>query len=1005
MTRRRIVHIGILALTLAGGVLYLAYPNANAHAATSGQMTLYLHRENSAASTTYNALTLSPPSPTTLTTSANVTALVTPAAPCESAQTTGNAINSISVDDDSTPPGTGDNCLATFFSSPVGQTITVETTDTDALYGEIYGSNTPGDTANTNVIMRVYKYDGTTFTQFGAVTLGDFGTGVTDQRVTAAATPSSAVTLNAGDRIVVALSLNVIAFDGSGGADVTRVEFGATPAPSFLRLSYTAITPSKPELTGADDDDFTTSSGVDGWTDCANAGTTYNTKWTCTTPSGTTLGQFNAAATSSEWLILRDKEGATLGTNFGASPENTYIYQTVDTNADGEGTLSTVLNSAIDASGGTTPYFHSGLLLWTSNTDYLVIEAAFDGTNRGVMVNNSGTLSNSTALSEYNRLWLRWDKTGTSYQAQYSTDGTTYTNIGSSVSHATTFTRAGLTSYAAAINTEYAAAFEWFDYALAPRFTQSAYRFFANTDATDVGAALAAQDTAVSATTAGQIFRMRALVHASGQVNTSGQSFKLQFVGKGSGSCASPSGGTPATYTDVTASTAIAFRNNTTPADGATLTANANDPVHGADAIVNQTYEEANNFTNSVSAISPSQDGKWDFALYDNGAPQNTTYCFRAVKSDDTALYAYDMYPEFTTFGAVTLTSAANQSFEIGQSAAAISTVTITALSGTAITAANDLRIAIATSTVDMRFDTSDTSATFGGTASGKVSGPVSYEGGGSVLVIPVNTDFVASETLTIAGLSFANFNAVVAPASGMVLYLDGPADVTADATTNKLIAIRGTETLANHASGQESNKLNVDSTSVSSAELFAFRLTPNGESINVTQLVASITNLKGYKCSDLTNVGLYIDYSADGTVNGTDATIGGTPACEVNGVAGTGSFTFSTAFATSTSRNYILRMDVASNNPGDRMTFSLPTSGLTAVGTVSLEAITPAGSITAAVHFRDSGQGSGGNDETPTETPTTGGTNPGGGTEDLPPPLETPSTGGGGSGGGEESP
>ena len=75
----------------------------------------------------------------------------------------------------------------------------------------------------------------------------------------------------------------------------------------------------------------------------------------------------------------------------------------------------------------------------------------------------------------------------------------------------------------------------------------------------------------------------------------------------------------------------------------------ANDPTHSSDTIVNQDYEEANNFTNSVAAIPAGQDGKWDFALVDHSATEATTYCLRVVKSDGTVLDTYTVIPELTT--------------------------------------------------------------------------------------------------------------------------------------------------------------------------------------------------------------------------------------------------------------------------------------------------------------------------------------------------------------------
>lgn len=184
----------------------------------------------------------------------------------------------------------------------------------------------------------------------------------------------------------------------------------------------------------------------------------------------------------------------------------------------------------------------------------------------------------------------------------------------------------------------------------AKTYEQSAYRFFLNADATSVGMPLAAQDTAATLTATGDKFRLRALVEVqNGNLFASGQDFKLQFIDKsGSLSCASASGGTPSSWTDVTSGTIIAFNDNT-PADGAALTSTTTDPTHSLHTIVNQTYEEANNFTNTQAAINKAQDGKWDFSLYDNGAAADTTYCLRIVKSDGTVLETYTQYPEVTT--------------------------------------------------------------------------------------------------------------------------------------------------------------------------------------------------------------------------------------------------------------------------------------------------------------------------------------------------------------------
>ena len=180
-------------------------------------------------------------------------------------------------------------------------------------------------------------------------------------------------------------------------------------------------------------------------------------------------------------------------------------------------------------------------------------------------------------------------------------------------------------------------------------FDQSAYRWYGNADSTDVGSPLAAQNTAIVLSSAGQDMRLRTTLHISeNNLVQSGINFKLQYAGKGGGTCAAPSG-TPSSYTDVTAGTSIAYLNNATPADGAGLTTNANDPTHASDSNIAQSYEELNNFTNSEAAINSGQDGLWDFALTDNGAPAGSTYCFRIAKSDGSALESYTVYPEVTT--------------------------------------------------------------------------------------------------------------------------------------------------------------------------------------------------------------------------------------------------------------------------------------------------------------------------------------------------------------------
>ncbi len=185
--------------------------------------------------------------------------------------------------------------------------------------------------------------------------------------------------------------------------------------------------------------------------------------------------------------------------------------------------------------------------------------------------------------------------------------------------------------------------------------SQSSFRFFANADSTDVGSALANLNTAGTITSPGGQSRLRMTLTATGTpLHTNHDAFKLQFAAK-SGTCDTAFSGE--TYADITGASVIAYHNNGTPADGVTLTSNANDPQDGVLARIYQTYEELNNFTNaSTTEVGVGQSALWDFALDDNGASANTSYCIRAVHSNGDLLDVYTVIPEITTAAGAGLT-------------------------------------------------------------------------------------------------------------------------------------------------------------------------------------------------------------------------------------------------------------------------------------------------------------------------------------------------------------
>ena len=185
---------------------------------------------------------------------------------------------------------------------------------------------------------------------------------------------------------------------------------------------------------------------------------------------------------------------------------------------------------------------------------------------------------------------------------------------------------------------------------------QVAYKWFQNNDSTAVGGA-GGINTAVTAPTQGMPFRLRLLFYVDGaDLGSSGTTTKLQYAVR-SGTCDTAFEGE--SYNDVTGSTDIRYYDNTDAGatDGAALTVSTFDPRHSTTTggggnmctVVNQDYEEANNFTNSEGAILRYQDGLWDFSLVDYSAPAGTTYCFRAVQSGGGELDTYDVIPEITT--------------------------------------------------------------------------------------------------------------------------------------------------------------------------------------------------------------------------------------------------------------------------------------------------------------------------------------------------------------------
>jgi len=108
---------------------------------------------------------------------------------------------------------------------------------------------------------------------------------------------------------------------------------------------------------------------------------------------------------------------------------------------------------------------------------------------------------------------------------------------------------------------------------------------------------------------------------------------------------------------------------------------------------------------------------------------------------------------------AQTISSAANQTFVVGDPSTAISPITITATSGGQIKQNTDIRVRIPAG-LNMTWDPTITTATITGSAAIKVSTTVSYANGNLDLFINVTTNFGNGDQITVSGLNFTNFTA-----------------------------------------------------------------------------------------------------------------------------------------------------------------------------------------------------------------------------------------------------
>src|SRR6185503_14156496 len=113
---------------------------------------------------------------------------------------------------------------------------------------------------------------------------------------------------------------------------------------------------------------------------------------------------------------------------------------------------------------------------------------------------------------------------------------------------------------------------------------------------------------------------------------------------------------------------------------------------------------------------------------------------------------------------AQTISSAANQTFNVGDPSTTASAITITDANGK-IKPGNGIWIHIPQS-LAMRWDNTVSTVTITGSAASRVSTTPTYLPGDSVVLITVTANFLGGDQITISGLAFTSFTATGGPAS-----------------------------------------------------------------------------------------------------------------------------------------------------------------------------------------------------------------------------------------------
>ncbi len=303
----------------------------------------------------------------------------------------------------------------------------------------------------------------------------------------------------------------------------------------------------------------------------------------------------------------------------------------------------------------------------------------------------------------------------------------------------------------------------------------------------------------------------------------------------------------------------------------------------------------------------------------------------------------------------VSMISSDDYHFYVGQASTTLGQITISETTSSAnITSANDLRIAIATTTTDFRFSTDNTTLTFGGNASGKVNSTVSYEDNGATLVIDITGNFSEGDTITVDGIEVGSFATISSTAGQFTAHTDGDINGDPASTDTKTINITGNVALDDHTAGQVDNQFNFQNKT--DEAMFVFKLTPNSENATITDMVFTLSGVQNLDTGEFNTLRLYRDNDSDGELDGGDTLLDNSGIMTINGQHG--AITFSDDFVITAEGDYLLIGDTTSVDKGDAVVISLPTGGVTAVGITSEHAPVIVGTIDKIQHIRNGAKG-----------------------------------------------